>query len=83
MIDDANHGLYSVHVTARRRAVRKHICFKSSLVKAERVADKLVRASKGATVEIFKEQFNTGAELVSIVCGGQERKQKERIRKCA
>jgi hypothetical protein len=37
---------------------------------------------QGATVEIFRERFNTGAELVSVICG-QERKQKERVKRCA
>lgn len=82
MIDDASHGLYSVHITPKRGTVRRHVCYKSTLPRAERVADKLLHGMKGATVEIFRERFNTGAELVSVICG-QERKQKERVKRCA
>jgi hypothetical protein len=79
----SDYGLYSVHITPKRGTVRRHICFKSTLPRAERIADKLLHGMKGATVEIFRERFNTGAELVSVVCGGRERKQKESERQCA
>ena len=79
----SDYGLYSVHITPKRGTVRRHVCYKSTLPRAEQVADKLLHSMQGATVEVFRERFNTGAELVSVVRGGQEHKGKERIRKCA